>query len=46
MPDKVTLVHKDLPDQPVTVGARRAEVMKANGWKTAPKAQQPDPEKP
>lgn len=40
---KVTLVHKDLPEQPVTVGERRAAVMARNGWKTAPKTQQPDP---
>ena len=40
--EKVTLVHKDLPDQPITVSVRAAEVHKAAGWKPAPKTQQPD----
>jgi hypothetical protein len=41
-PKKVTLVHKDLPDQPITVSARSVEIHKAAGWKLAPKTQQPD----
>lgn len=45
-PKKVTLVHKDLPDQPATVGVRHAEILKENGWKVAPKSQQTDTPKP
>lgn len=43
---KVTLVHKDLPDQPITVSERAAKVHEAAGWKPAPKSQQPEPVKP
>lgn len=43
MPTKrVTLVHKDLPDQPITVSERAAKVHAAAGWKPAPKTQQVD----
>lgn len=43
MPDeKVTLVHKDLPDEPITVSAHAVDVWKQSGWKLAPKTQQPD----
>lgn len=40
--NKVTLVHKDLPDQPITVSERAAKVHALAGWKPAPKSQQPD----
>jgi hypothetical protein len=43
---RVTLVHKDLPDQSITVTETAARVHKQNGWKDAPKSQQPsEPEK-
>lgn len=41
--NKVTLVHKDLPDQQIVVSARAAEVHKAAGWRLAPKSEQPAP---
>lgn len=47
---KVTLAHKDLPDQLITVSERAAKVHAAAGWKPASKAAQAqaesDSEKP
>lgn len=43
---KVTLVHKDLPDQPITVSEHAVPVWKESGWREAPKTLQPDPAKP
>lgn len=40
--NKVTLVHKDLPDQPITVSESAVRVHKSNGWREAPKSQQPE----
>lgn len=42
--EKVTLVHKDLPDQPITVSERAAKVHALAGWKPAPKSEQPKPD--
>lgn len=40
--NKVTMVHKDLPDQSITVVESAVRVHKANGWREAPKSQQPE----
>jgi hypothetical protein len=37
MPD-VTLTHKDLPDEEITVPETSAEVLKDSGWKPKPKS--------
>lgn len=38
---KVTLVHKDLPDQPITVSESAVRIHEKSGWRRAPKSQQP-----
>lgn len=45
MPDKVTLVHKDLPDESISVPARAVSIWEQSGWKKAPKSQQPAEDK-
>ncbi len=44
--NKVTLVHKDIPNDTITVSESAARVHAKNGWKPAPKSQQPEPTKP
>jgi hypothetical protein len=50
MPETVVIVHPDLPEKDggntATVPKRSLEVWKAQGWKVAPKAEQPKTDPP
>lgn len=44
--DAVTMVHKTLPDQPITVVADAVVHWEAGGWTLAPRAPEPDAAQP